>query len=75
MEIDDKKKHVETFSNISAPHGHHHERMHGGGLDERKEGIVPKNINDLVAKSQNNDLHRHRLVAFHILIFYMTNYT
>ena len=32
------------------------------GLEERKEGIVPKNINDLVAKGQGSDLNRHRLV-------------
>ena len=44
--------------NVSAPHGAHQDRMHG--LDERKEGIVPKNINDLVAKG--SDLQRNRMV-------------
>ena len=40
--------------------------MHG--LDERKEGIVPKNINDLVAKG--SDLQRHRMVSSVALTIY-----
>merc|ERR1719430_2514685 len=41
---------------IKSPHGPHlQDRMHGLA-DERKEGIVPKNITDLVAKG--SDLQR-----------------
>merc|ERR1719295_1324012 len=44
---------------IKSPHGGHPDRMHG--LDDRKDGIVPKNINDLVAKG--SDLQRHRMLG------------
>ena len=43
------------------------------GLEERKEGIVPKNINDLVAKGQGSDLQRHRLVNNIPIIQYIQN--
>ena len=57
MEIDVQKFFLD-LRNVSAPHGGHPDRMHG--MDDRKDGIVPKNINDLVAKG--SDLQRHRMV-------------
>ena len=63
-------KHFMT-SNVAAPHGPHlQDRMHG--LDERKEGIVPKNINDLVAKG--SDLQRHRMVSLTLPTFMISHH-